>query len=147
MKVVLLNDINGIGKKNDVKEVADGFARNFLIAKKLATPATQKSVETVRLLQEKENDEVKKKNAVLRQISKQIKNKKILIYAKEKDGKLFGSISAKEISQELKKEGVEIPEKSIILKETIKRTGNYKISVSLSKEIVSDFILVVNEEK
>jgi large subunit ribosomal protein L9 len=147
MKIVLLKDIGGIGKKNDVKEVADGFARNFLISKKLAIMATQKSLETVRAFQEKQTNEAKKKTANLMQISDQLKDKEISVHIKEKDGKLFGSITNKEIANELGKKGFEIPEKSIILKETIKRIGNYQISVFLSKEIQTSFVLVVKGEK
>jgi large subunit ribosomal protein L9 len=146
MKVILKKDIKNIGKEGDIKEVSDGYARNFLLPKKLALPATEsamkqatdaklKKLETEKIEQEKTNE-----------LARIISGKKIIIRAKEKKGKLFGSITAKNIAQELKKEKIEISEKSIIIKNPLKKIGEYEIKINLDYSISSSFLLLIKKE-
>jgi large subunit ribosomal protein L9 len=146
MKVILKKDIKNIGKEGDIKEVSDGYARNFLLPKKLALPATEsamkqatdaklKKLETEKIEQEKTNE-----------LARIISGKKIIIRAKEKKGKLFGSITAKNIAQELKKEKIEISEKSIIIKNPLKKIGEYEIKINLDYGISSSFLLLIKKE-
>ena len=135
MKIILIQDVKNLGKKGDIKEVAEGYAQNFLLPKKLAILATEDVVKIAQAEKEKAVKEENIKNQELRNLVDQLKNKQITLLAKEKGGKLFGSISAKDIAEELKNQGLNISEEFIIIKEAIKKVGEYKIGIKLSKEI------------
>ena len=143
MKIILLQDVKNLGKKGDIKEVADGYAQNFLFPKKLAALATDNAIKNAQAQKEEEVKNEKAKNEELQKLADELKSKKIIITAKEKDGKLFGSIAAKDIAEELKKQGVDIPENSIKIKEAIKKIGNYKVRIELSKEIKTEISVEV----
>lgn len=143
MKVILLQDVKSLGKKGDVKEVADGYAQNFLLPKKIAEIATEN---VVRIFQSQKEKEQKNKMAEKEQMKKIIdtlKSKKIFISAKEKGGKLFGSVTAKNIAEVLEKEGLNISESSIIIKKAIKKTGEHEIEVKLMEGIETKITLEV----
>jgi large subunit ribosomal protein L9 len=135
MKVILLEDIKSLGKKNDIKEVSDGYARNFLFPRKKATPATLMAIKNAELKKEKETVLEKEKSEKLKTLAEKIKNHEITISAEEKKGKLFGSITVKLIAAELKKADLEVYPDCIIMKEAIKKTGHYEIPVKLSEQI------------
>ncbi|HRY82163.1 MAG TPA: 50S ribosomal protein L9 [Candidatus Moranbacteria bacterium] len=135
MKIILLQDIKNLGKKGDVKEVAEGYAQNFLMPKKLAEIATEGAIKKAEIQKEKEKSAKMAEMEELKNLANKLKNKKISISAKEKGGKLFGSITAKNIEAELKKEGLNILPSSIIIKEAIKKVGEYEIEIKLSEEI------------
>jgi large subunit ribosomal protein L9 len=135
MKIILLEDVKTLGKKGDVKEVAEGYARNFLMPKKLAQMATQTAIKNAKTAKAKEKEEETKILEKLRGIAGNLKGKEITLKAKEKKGKLFGSITPKEIVQALKKEGFDILEKSIIIKGAIKKVGEHEVRIELDKEI------------
>jgi len=141
MKIILLQDVKNLGKKGDIKEVADGYAQNFLFPKKIATLATDSAIKNAQAQKEEEAKSEKAKNEELQKLANELKSKKIIITAKEKDGKLFGSIAAKDIAEELKKQGLNISEGSIIIKETIKKIGGYEVGIKLSKEIETKIIV------
>lgn len=143
MKIILLQDVKSLGKKGDVKEVADGYAQNFLLPKKIAEIATEN---VVRIFQSQREKEQKNKIAEKEQMKKIIdtlKSKKISISAKEKGGKLFGSVTAKNIAEVLEKEGLNISESSIIIKKAIKKTGEYEIEIKLMEGIETKITLEV----
>lgn len=147
MKVILLQDINSLGKSGEVKEVSDGYARNFLLPKKLVQIATPQSIKDIKV---KRNEERQKEQADLKRLQKiaqKLKDKKLIILAKEKEGKLFGSITPKDVALAFEKENLEIPEKSIIIKETIKKVGKYDIDVKLGKDIQARVSLEIKGEK
>ena len=137
MKIVLLENVKKLGKKDEVIEVSDGYARNVLIPKKLGLPATAENLNNVRL--KNKNEEKKEEN--LRGIAE--KNKEII--EKEKfvvtikagaNGKTFGSITSKEIVDAIKSTtNIEVDRKDILLDESIKNVGNYDIDVKLHKDI------------
>jgi len=145
MKIVLLADIKNIGKVGDIKEVADGFARNFLFPKKLAEMATDSAIKKAELVKQKQSEIAKKDLEATQDLASQLDGKEVVINAKAKDGKLFGSITAKNIVKELKTEKFEIKENSIIL-EPIKELGEYDFKIELEHGIEVSLRLIVKEE-
>ena len=135
MKIILLQDVKSLGKKGDVKEVAQGYADNFLLPKKLASVATENAVKFFQSQKDKEQKNKLAETERLRNLASTLKDKKITIEAKEKKGKLFGSITVKNIKETLEKEGLNILENSIIIKQAIKKVGEYEIEIKLSEEI------------
>ncbi len=147
MRIVLLEDIKNIGAKGDIKEVSDGYARNFLLPKKMAAPATESAVKLALSVKSKQLEMEKVEQEKTKELAKIIAGKKIVIEAKEKKGKLFGSITAKNIAQELKKEKIEIPEKFITLESPLKETGEYEIKIRLDHGIETSLMLAIEKEK
>ena len=135
MKIILLENIKALGKKGDVKEVAEGYARNFLLPKNLAEFATEESIKKVELKKEKDQASEEAKLKELKDLAEKLKKQSVVISTKEKDGKLFGSITAKKIAKELEKEGLKVSENSIILKEAIKKTGDFEIQIKLAENL------------
>lgn len=147
MKVVFIQDIKNIGKKGDIKEVSDGYARNFLLPRKLAALATVSVVKQALNAKSKQLEAEKIDQEKTKELAKVISGKKIIIKAREKKGKLFGSITAKNIIRELKKGKIEISEKSIVLKSPIKEIGEYEIKIKLDYRVETSLVLVVEKEK
>lgn len=147
MKVVLIQDIKNIGKKGDIKEVSDGYARNFLLPRNLVLAATESAVKQALEVKSKQLEAEKINQEKTKELAKIIAGKKITIKAKEKKGKLFGSITAKNIAQELKKENVEISEKSIVLESPLKEIGEYEIKIRLDQGIETSLMLAIEKEK
>lgn len=147
MKVVLLQDIKNLGQRGDIKEISEGYARNFVLPKKLAVMATDEAIQKAetekaqKIRQEKEN---LNKN---RKLAKDLNGLEISLEMQEKNGKLFGSIAAKNIATELKNRNFDIPEKCIKLGEMIKKIGEYKIRIDLGNQISSEIILRVTPRK
>ncbi len=135
MKIILLQNVKNLGKIGDIKDVSEGYARNFLIPKKLAEIATKEAIKKIEAQKEKEMNQKIAEFKKLKEIADKLKTKKITILVKEKEGKLFGSITAKNIAEELKKENLNISEKNIIIEEAIKKVGNFEIEIKLSNEI------------
>ncbi|PJA86504.1 MAG: 50S ribosomal protein L9 [Candidatus Moranbacteria bacterium CG_4_9_14_3_um_filter_42_9] len=135
MKVILLQDIKSLGKKLDIKEVSDGYARNFLLPKKLAETATDNALKKIKEQKEKMALAEEKNLENFQKVAEILQNKEIMIRAKEKGGKLFGSILAKDIVKELGKENIEITEKAVALEKPIKATGKYKVKIILENGI------------
>lgn len=146
MQIILLEDIKSLGKKGDVKEVSDGYARNFLIPKNIAKIATAELVKQVLDNREKERKTAESRAKDLKNLSETLKAKEIVIKSKGKDGKLFGSVSARDIASKIKEQGFLVEEKMIILKSPIKKTGQYAIEIRLSDNISSNMKLSVVEE-
>lgn len=139
MKVILLQDIKGTGKKDQIIEVSDGFARNYLFPKKLAVEAN--NANTGRIEQQKAA--LARKRAVdvqsAQDLAKRIKELKVVITAKAgKDGRLFGSVTNKEVADALKAQHkIEVDKKKVSLSESVKQLGNYTATVQLYAEISS----------
>ena len=136
MKVILLQDVKKIGKKGEVIEASDGYARNFLFPRKLAQEATDANMH---ILNNKKENERKKKLAEIEAAQKlagELKGKEITIKTKiGESGKLFGAITSKDISALIKTQyKVEIDKKKIVM-DTIKLAGNYEIEVKLYPEV------------
>ena len=147
MQIILLQNVKNLGKKGDVKNVSDGYARNFLLAKKLAEIATKEAVALVKSLQKKEKMTELENLEKTKKLSAELKDKLIEIKAKGKEGgKLFGSISSKDIVKKLSDAGFDVSEKAIIMPAHIKELGEYEIKINLSQGIETKIKLKVSNE-
>ncbi len=143
MKIILLQDIKNLGDAGDVKEVTDGYARNFLLPKKLAEMATKEAIKKATKKKQKTKELQNEKTEELKTLAKKLEGKKIVIKAKEKDGKLFGSVGKKEIAENL---GNEINEDMIELEENIKEIGKKEIIINFGSSIKIKVIVNVAGE-
>jgi len=147
MKVILLADVKALGKKNDVVDVADGYAKNGLINKKLAVEATPKALNDLKL-KKQNNEKVAAENlAAAKQLAEDLKDKTVTVKIKcGEGGKTFGSITGKEIAEESKKQlNLDVDKKKIVLAEPIKSVGSYDVTYKVHPE-VSAVIKVKVEE-
>lgn len=148
MKVILLDNIKGVGKKDEVINASDGYARNFLFPKKLALEA---NAENMSKLNAKKNSQQFKKNVekeMAEKIKKQMSEIVLTVKVKAGDnGKIFGGVTSKEISENLKNQyKIEVDKKKIELKETIKTLGTVNINVKLFEGVVANLkVSVVSE--
>lgn len=147
MKVILLQDVKGTGKKNQLVNVSDGYARNFLFTKKLAVEAT---VDNLQKLKEfNASQDLKKQREIenAKELAKKIETIKISVKVKSGDtGKIFGGVTSANISDELKKQhNIDVDKKRILLEEPIKILGAYTVNIKLYEGINAK--LKVNVEK
>lgn len=149
MKVILMSDVKGSGKKGSVVNVSDGYAKNFLIPKKIAVEATQQALTELNSKKQAEEhrEDMEKQNAI--QIANTLKNKTVTITLESgKNGKLFGSVTSQNVSDKiLQIYGVSVDKKKIQLpKEGVKSYGTYNIKVKLYPEITVDMSLMLTEQ-
>ena len=139
MKVILQADVKGTGKKGQVFEVADGYARNFLFPKKLAIEATTGNIQDISHKQalEERRKEKEKENAI--ELAGKLNALQIEVKTKiGEGGRLFGSVTSKEIVDALKKQhGVEVDKRKLEVKEPIKSLGNYEINVKIYQDVMA----------
>lgn len=148
MKVILKEDIKGVGKKNEVINASDGYARNFLFPKNLAVPA---NAGNMNILNTKKASEQHKRDLELEEAKKiQEKMKTIVVKVQTKageNGKTFGSITSKEISENLEKQyKIKVDKKKISLSEPIKALGNYIVNVKLFEGVTGKLTVSVTEQ-
>lgn len=148
MKVILLKDVKNVGKKGDVVNASDGYARNYLFPRKLAEEATNANVN---VLNQKKEVERRKKLAEIEEAQKladSLKGKTIKIYTKAGEGgRLFGAVTTKDISEALKKQlGVDIDKKKI-LSDTIKQLGNYEVELKVYTDIATKVVVSIVEKQ
>ena len=146
MKVILLCDVKGQGKKDQIINVSDGYARNFLFPQKKAIPADAKATSELKSKEEskqfKINEEKKAAEALAEKISKVTVDIKMEHGA---DGRLYGSVTAKDIASELQKAiNVEVDKRKILLKDPIKAYGNYSVEIKLLTDVVATFTVKVH---
>ena len=145
MKVILLQEVKGLGKKGDIKEVAEGYARNFLLPKKLVIEATNANVSQA--AQKKASDERKKatEHDEAKVMASQLAKVTVNIAAKMGEGsRMFGSVTSKDIADALEKEhAVEIDKRKIELKEPIKAVGEYPVVIKLHPEVSAQILVKV----
>lgn len=148
MKVVLLKDVPKQGKKGDVIEVSDGYARNFLIPRKLAMEATASILNDIKGKQEAKEFHKQKEKEEAQKIAKKINNISVTLKAKAGDnGKLFGSITSQAISDALKKEhNIKIDKRKINVGDGLKVTGESKVEVRVYPEIVAKLTVIIEKE-
>lgn len=148
MKVILLEDIEKLGKKFEVVEVADGYARNFLIPKNLAEPATKETRERLKVLKEAEVKRAEEELAKIQELATKLDGQEIEIKAKLKeDGGLFGSINAASIAEALAKQGLYIKKSWVKLEKPIKEVGEYDVVLELEHGLEAKIKVIVGEEK
>ena len=147
MKVILLKDIKSVGKKGDVINAADGYARNFLFPRKLAEEATDANMH---ILNKKDENERKKKTAEIEEAQKlanELKDKVVKIIGKAgESGKLFGAITTKDIATALNKQCNLDIDKKKILTDTIKLLGTYEVEIKIYPEISTKIKVLVCEQ-
>ena len=146
MKVILLQDVAKHGKKDEIIEVSDGFAKNYLIRQGLAVPESKSSVAKLeKQIQQKEDTE-QKEILEAEKIKKTLEKEKIVFKVKcGKDDKVFGSISSKQISEELKKQGFNIDKKNIQIKENIDTLGTHNVKIELHKKVIFDLKVLLEK--
>ena len=144
MKVILLKDVKKQGKKDEIIEVSDGYANNFLIKNGLAIKLTEGSKNKLSFEIEKRKDEDDKKVEEITKLKKELEGKKISFTVKSgESGKIFGTISSKQISDELKKMGYNIDKKVIEIDHIIDTLGTHKVKLNVHKRVSIELTIVV----
>ena len=149
MKVILKADVRGKGKKGQMIEVAEGYARNFLMPKGLAVLATADAVNTMRLQEKAKAKADAEAKAAATEIAEKLKGLQVKVVSKGGEGgKLFGAVTGREISAALKEQhGVDIDSKKLVMDEPIKSFGSYQVKAKLGFEISGTVYVIVTEEK
>jgi len=138
MKVILHEEVKNLGKIGEVVDVAEGYGRNFLIPKKLAVEANVKNIKALEHERKKIEEKVKKIKSGAQQLSDRVSALSLTLHAKAgEEEKLFGSITTMDIAEALKKEGIDIERKKILLDEPIKRLGSYSIHIKIHPELTT----------
>ena len=145
MKVILLEDVKSLGKKGEIVNVNDGYARNFILPKKLGLEATSKNLNDLKL--QKQNDEkvAQEKLDAAKALAEEIKEKSITVKIQAGvEGKVFGSISSKEIATEAKKQlNMDIDKTKIVIPDAIKSLGTYNVKIKLHKDVTATLTVKV----
>lgn len=147
MKVILLCDVKGQGKKDQIINVSDGYARNFLFPQKKAIPADAKAQNDLKGKEDARQYKIAEDKKAAETLAAKIKDTEIKIQMGHgQDGRLYGSVTAKDIAEELAKiVGSSIDKRKITIKETIKAYGKYKIDIKVHPEVVATFYVTVHE--
>ena len=149
MKVILQQDVKGQGKKGQMVEVSEGYARNFLLPRKLAILATADAINTMNLKEKARKAEEARQKAEAEATAEKLKECQVKLTAKAGNGgKLFGAVTTKEISDGLKKQfDIDIPKQKLVLDDPIKAFGTYQVKARLGYEISGTVNVLVCEEK
>ena len=148
MKIILLEDVKKFGKKGEIVEVSDGYARNFILKKKKGLEANSKNLNDLKLKKANEDKIAQEQYEAARELGKTIEAGEIKMSIKTGEGgKAFGSIASKEIAAELKEQmGLEVDKKKIQLKETIKTVGTHEVPIKLHPKVTATLKVIVTEE-
>ena len=147
MKVILLEDVKSLGKKGEIVNVSDGYARNMILPKKLGLEATSKNLNDLKL-QNPHAEKVAQENLeAAKKFAEELKDKKVEVKMKSGEGgRTFGSISTKEISEAAKKQlNLELDKKKMLLKDPIKALGTYEVQIKLHPQVTGTFTVHVSE--
>ena len=149
MKVILQQDVKGQGKKGQMVEVSEGYARNFLLPRKLAIVATTDAINTMNLKEKARKAEEARQKAEAEATAEKLKECMVKLTAKAGNGgRLFGAVTTKEISEGLKAQfNIDIPKQKLVLDEPIKAFGSYQVKAKLGFEVVGTVYVSVFEEK
>ena len=146
MKVILLQDVKGKGKKGQMLEVSDGYARNYMLPRKIAIEATADAVNTMRMNDKATQERIAKEKAEALEISKKLRELTVVVTAKGGGaGRLFGSVTNQEIADALAKTGIKLDKRKIVLNETIKTVGTYTATCKLGYEITAPLTVKIEE--
>lgn len=147
MKVILLQDVKSIGKKGELKEVSDGYARNFLLPRKLAKEANAQAMNELKNAEAAKEYKIKTETEQAKKNAGAIEGKTVKIYAKAgQGGKLFGSVTARELAEEIEKQfGVQVDKRKVVLENEIKAYGTYHFEVKFYNGISAALSVAVCE--
>ncbi len=147
MKVILLQDVKGKGKKGQMLEVSDGYARNFMLPRKLAIEATADAINTMRMNDKAAAEKAAKERAEALEISKQLRAMTLVVKAKGGGaGRLFGSVTNQEIADALEKNsGIKLDKRKIVIADPIKSVGTYTVNCKLGYEIAAPLTVKIEE--
>lgn len=149
MKVILLNDVKGSGQKGDIVNVSDGYARNFLLPKNLAKIADAKAINELKSARASQERKLKMQKEEAEKIAAKLNGKSVSIFAKAgKKGKLFGSVTSKEVVETIKTMyNVEIDKHKVKLFQDIKTFGTYNCEIKLFNGVTTEMLIVVSEKE
>ena len=146
MKVILLQDVKGKGKKGQLLEVSDGYARNFMLPRKLAVEATPDAINTMRMTDKANQERIAREKAEAMAISKQLREMTVVVKAKGGGaGRLFGSVTNAEIADALAKTGIKLDKRKIVIADPIKNVGTYTVTCKLGYEISAPLTVKIEE--
>ena len=147
MKVILLQDVKGKGKKGQMLEVSDGYARNYMLPRKIAVEATTDAVNTMRMNDKAAAEKAAKERAEALEISKKLREMTLVVTARGGGaGKLFGSVTNQEIADALKaKSGIALDKRKIVISDPIKNVGTYTVQCKLGYEITAPLTVKIEE--
>ena len=147
MKVILLKDVKGTGKKNEVKEVSDGYARNYLLPKKLAVPADNTNMKELNEKNKSKELKAQKEYEAAVELGKKMEELNVVIYAKAGDGgRLFGSITSKDIAEQIKKQhNIEVDKRKITLDEPIRVLGSRFVDIKIHQKVIQNIVMFANK--
>ena len=149
MKVIFSVDVRGQGKKGEMKEVSDGYARNYLIPRGLAAEATADNINAMKLKEKAKAAQLAREKAQAEENAKKLEGVQVLVRAKAgSSGKLFGAVTSQEISDALKEQfGIDIEKNKIVQAEPIKNFGSYTVKAKLGYEVSGTINVLVIEDK
>ena len=149
MKVILQQDVKGQGKRGQMVEVSDGYARNFLLPRKLAVEANADNINTMKMQDRAKKAREAEEKAQAQAAAEQLRSCQVKIYAKAgQGGRLFGSVTSKEISEALKAQfQLDVNKSKIVLAEPIKGFGSYEVRCKMGYEVTGTIYVLVAEEK
>ncbi len=147
MKVILLCDVKGQGKKDQIVEVSDGYARNFLFPQKKAVPADAKATSELKSKEEAKQFRISEDRKAAAALAEKIKDVEIeIVMDHGADGRLYGSVTAKDIAEELKKKlAIDVDKRKIVMKENIKAYGKYSVELKILADISAKFVVYVHQ--
>ena len=146
MKVILLQDVKGKGKKGQILEVSDGYARNFMLPKKMAIEATADAINTVKMNDKATQERIAREKAEALAVSKKLREMTVTVTAKGGgNGRLFGSVTNQEIADALAKTGIKLDKRKIQINDTIKNVGTYTVTCKLGYEITAPLTVKIEE--
>ena len=147
MKVILLQDVKGKGKKGQMLEVSDGYARNYMLPRKIAIEATADAVNTMRMNDKATQERIAKEKAEAMETAKKLREMTVTVMAKGGgNGRLFGSITNQEIADALKaKTGINLDKRKIVITDAIKNVGTYTVTCKLGYEITAPLTVKIEE--
>lgn len=148
MEVILLQDVKSLGKKGEKVQVSDGYARNFILPKKLGVEATAANLNNLKLQQASEAKKAKEQLEAAKEQARKIEESPLVLSVKVGEGgKVFGSISTKEIAKAFSdKYGMELDKKKMLLEDSIKMVGTYEVGIRLHREVTAKLKVQVTEQ-